>query len=61
MNAEFDVWSSTDGRLKVTAATAEFVDNSDAPYSFDVHEIRVEATNKREALKVFRSSNLSQT
>lgn len=57
MVSEFDVWSSDDGRIKSTIASKPFVDDSDAPYSFSRHEIRVIATNRKEAVNQFRLAN----
>ena len=40
---EFDVWSNADRKLVATPVEAKFVDNSNAPYGFEMHEIRIEA------------------
>lgn len=51
---EYDVWSDADGRIKSTIANKATVDDSDAPYSFCKHEIRVSAANRKDAIKQFR-------
>lgn len=56
MNKEFDVWSSADGRLTSRLSTKAFVDNADAPYSFDTHEIRVSAINRKDAIRQYRAA-----
>ena len=54
MVCEYDVWSNADARIKSTVANKAFVDDSDAPYSFSKHEIRVNATSGKEAIKQYR-------
>lgn len=46
----YDVWKNRDGRYTSTLAMKEFVDELDAPYGFHAHEIRVAATNGRDAI-----------
>ncbi|WP_394222525.1 hypothetical protein [Alteromonas gracilis] len=50
----FDVWSNADGNVAAVLATKQFVDDQDAPYGFERHEIRIDAPNKRAALKGYR-------
>jgi hypothetical protein len=47
----YDVWKSADGRMCARPAEKAFVDDSDAPYGFDKHEVRVEAKNRSDALR----------
>jgi hypothetical protein len=52
--SEWDVWTDDDGRVTATIAIAAFVDDSDAPYSFCRHAIRIAATGKRDAMAAYR-------
>jgi hypothetical protein len=54
MACEYDVWSNSDGRIKSTVASKDFVDDSDAPYLFTTHEIRVNAESAKDAVKQYR-------
>ncbi|MCG7545409.1 hypothetical protein MHM93_14605 [Pseudoalteromonas sp. MM17-2] len=56
MATEYDVWSDNDGRLKSEVARKLFVDDMDAPYPFQKHEIRVTAKNGNDAIKQFRKA-----
>ena len=47
---EFDVWASSDGRIIATPATKQFVDDTDAPYTYHRHELRVTASSRRDAV-----------
>lgn len=51
---EFDIWSDVDGKLTAQVAKKEYVYDSDAPYGYSNHEVRVTAFNRREALSKFR-------
>ena len=53
-NKVFDVWSNADGKVVAEQAKKQFVDDTDAPYGFERHEIRIDAPNKRAALKGYR-------
>ena len=53
-NTEFDVWSNNKGNLFAKRASKRFVDDADAPYGFSRHEVRVTASNGREALSEYR-------
>lgn len=57
---EYDIWSAADKRITSTVSTKAFVDDSDAPYSFEKHEIRVIANSKKDAIKQFRNTARTQ-
>jgi len=54
---EYDIWSNTDGKRTVEASNKKLVDDSDAPYGFSKHEVRVTAPSARDALKQFHALN----
>jgi hypothetical protein len=53
--AVFDVWGDSYGRIMSAPAKLIFVDDSDAPYGYCRHLQRVGASNRREALAIYRS------
>lgn len=53
---EFDIWSDGNGHVIATARTADFVSDLDAPYGFLRHELRVAASNRRQALAMYRAA-----
>lgn len=52
---EYDVWSDHHGHLKVELGRKTFVQDGDGPYGYPVHEQRVQAHNKTDALAVYRA------
>ncbi|GHG07817.1 hypothetical protein [Thalassotalea marina] len=56
MTVEYDVWSDGDGRLKSEVAQQLFVDDKDAPYPYQKHEIRVTAKDGNDAIKQLRQA-----
>jgi hypothetical protein len=52
---EFDVWTDEDGNVTATKAVARFLDDSDAPYCYCRHAIRLDAANKRSAIAQYRA------
>lgn len=57
MAIEFDVWGNGEGLVKATPAIKRFVDDSDAPYGFDRHLLRVNAVSARAAKAAYRAAN----
>ncbi len=51
---DFDVWSNADGKLTATVVNMQFVDDSDAPYGYSKHEVRLTAKNARFAVAKYR-------
>lgn len=54
--AVFDVWGDAHGRITSAPAKLIFVDDCDAPYGYCRHLQRVDASNPREALAIYRSN-----
>lgn len=52
---ECDVWTDDDGHVTATRAITAFVDDSDAPYGYCRHGIRVNVSSKRDAMTLYRS------
>lgn len=52
---EFDVWTDYDGNVTATEAVSKFVDDSDAPYGYCRHAIRLNAPSKRNAMAQYRA------
>ncbi|CND62176.1 hypothetical protein DVQ33_22440 [Yersinia enterocolitica] len=51
---DFDVWSDAYGKLTATVSDKKHVDDTDAPYGYDRHQIRLAAVSRRDAMKQFR-------
>ncbi|KZX73950.1 hypothetical protein A3715_15585 [Oleiphilus sp. HI0009] len=51
---EYDIWTDSDGRARATLSTKVFVDDSDAPYGYEKHQVRLDASSKRSAMNMFR-------
>lgn len=51
---EFDVWTSDDGAIKATPACTQFVQDSDAPYGYSNHQIRLNADTAKSAIREYR-------
>jgi hypothetical protein len=47
----YDVWKNRRGNYKAELAKKEIVDDRDAPYGFDIHEIRVLARDGNDAIR----------
>lgn len=52
---EFDVWTDDSGNITATEVTARFVDDSDAPYGYCHHAMRLSALSKRSAMAKYRA------
>lgn len=53
LSSEFDIWSSADGSITARKSTKAIVDDSDAPYGFDKHEVRVTSDSAKLALSKY--------
>lgn len=47
----YDVWKNHDGQYKAELAKQAIVDDRDAPYGFQIHEIRVLARDGNDAIR----------
>jgi hypothetical protein len=54
-NLDFDFWTNAYGKFCCVEAVKKFVDNSDAPYGFDKHDIRISANSKEKAMLFYRA------
>lgn len=52
---EFDVWSNHHGKITCRLALKDFVDDTDAPYTFHKHELRIAAASKKDAIAAYRA------
>ena len=52
---DFDFWTNADGKFCCTEAKKEFADDSDAPYGFDKHDVRMSANSKEKAMSFYRA------
>ncbi|EJD3148806.1 hypothetical protein M1V18_004379 [Salmonella enterica] len=53
---DYDVWGDDSGHFTVRKATKPIVYDSDSPYPYTRHLMRVESQTRKQAMQIFRAA-----